>query len=692
MSSREGTVPSGSRWQTPDFYISLPVLSDEAKANRVVFHASTRFGSSSPKRRSPSWSIYEPSSSATEPELLASPYEADLTNGPSASSSKPSPSILKEETTSPNSTSEYVPSARSSTAPSGSGRLFLSHIELPSLTIVHSNAQWRDLRDQYLARKKSERCYITTPDDKGKGRASTSHDSSEEAFVARALSIGPSTSHISRSTAASTPSGPPPLSLPAVGSKRIRASRSFLRSTKSQYPTDPEEPDSDGNVPIELDGGLYEPIDDGPPPKYTKKLNHRGRILSVFSFRQPKRSLVKLTEEEKAQLVERWCHMCHKKKFAMLCHGKSQGRACKSAFCDFCLAKYPLPFDPFSTFRCPRCTQECICLKCVQVNQPDKLRRPMQKGYPKLKLKLRKQAERDLASATTDSQESEASYRTPSGSPSDPSPALDVEDPSLPITSTSPKIAFGSFMLPPPDTQYSIYDTSMVPLPEPQSSPPPPDPSDSSLRASYFDILQAQEPGASPTGTTGSGSKSVDRTVEQGKRVTKARRKYGFLELDPHVAIPGHTWVGNTGMFGFEDDENHLSVQEDSGLAFDDVIDGTAFEKQAEEQGISLAQVQLANPPFLEVLSAPNSLPSMEEDAGAGDTTPEETITPVHDRRADDDMHAEPSPSTPIKYSHSNNAQDIPPLKAIIVHTPDRQAFIARALNAITHLSGGAVW
>ncbi|KAG9043012.1 hypothetical protein FS837_010142 [Tulasnella sp. UAMH 9824] len=92
------------------------------------------------------------------------------------------------------------------------------------------------------------------------------------------------------------------------------------------------------------------------------------RVHSIWTNRGTQRNLRIFTKEEQARIEAecrpRWCHMCHKKKLTMACNG-TKGR-CGTTFCDHCLARYPLDFDPFSTFLCPRCDGTCICGACMK--------------------------------------------------------------------------------------------------------------------------------------------------------------------------------------------------------------------------------------------------------------------------------------------------------------------------------------
>ncbi|KAG8970445.1 hypothetical protein FRC03_008642 [Tulasnella sp. 419] len=110
----------------------------------------------------------------------------------------------------------------------------------------------------------------------------------------------------------------------------------------------------------------------------------------------------KSKEDAESGGVMRWCHMCHRKRIAMSC------RLCPKPFCDSCLAKYPLPFDPNSQLsRCPVCSNRCICLACKRKRNEEKGNHVESSAKPRSRKLLRRQpadAEQDAeqVSAATD--------------------------------------------------------------------------------------------------------------------------------------------------------------------------------------------------------------------------------------------------------------------------------------------------
>ncbi|KAG8845804.1 hypothetical protein FRB96_002263 [Tulasnella sp. 330] len=73
--------------------------------------------------------------------------------------------------------------------------------------------------------------------------------------------------------------------------------------------------------------------------------------------------------ERKGTVAKKHCHMCRSRRWSLLCTGVIQRankvERCTKGICDRCLAKFPLPFDPFdSEFKCPPCNGICFCDVC----------------------------------------------------------------------------------------------------------------------------------------------------------------------------------------------------------------------------------------------------------------------------------------------------------------------------------------
>lgn len=66
----------------------------------------------------------------------------------------------------------------------------------------------------------------------------------------------------------------------------------------------------------------------------------------------------------------------------------------------------------------------------------------------------------------------------------------------------------------------------------------------------------------------------------------QVRRRYGFLGLDPGVILPGQTWVGDIGMFAFDEEEVSVSTPPPP----------PPDQTQAMDVGVSLGQLELDPP------------------------------------------------------------------------------------------------
>ncbi|KAG8947415.1 hypothetical protein FRC04_010735 [Tulasnella sp. 424] len=395
------------------------------------------------------------------------------------------------------------------------------------------------------------------------------------------------------------------------------------------------------------------------PPDSLLLVSRNGkRMHSIWTARGTQRNMRIFTEEEQlrieAECTIRWCHMCHKKKLIMACNA-SKGR-CAAAFCDHCLARYPLDFDPFTTFSCPKCEGTCICGACMQnrakreANLAAGGAKPRRKAAPRTKLSKADRAEQtrlfgasnnlpsdaELSDASSEdvpmakivSRTQTAGRRTAStlSSPSPPSPPPQLLDQfintasirwSTPLSyrASSPDIPSSGFgenaptptpLTPPhPSTwadDYPYLRSKGLPSSPARSS------SSSLGAASYFEkqlqLVEAKDsveklkkerrkaiPVVSPFEMT---SEQVFEWAEPFRKeepvqqpLHQVRRRYGFLGLDPGVTLPGQTWVGDVGMFAFDEEEVSASTPPPP----------LSDQTQAMDVGVSLGQLELDQPP-----------------------------------------------------------------------------------------------
>lgn len=350
------------------------------------------------------------------------------------------------------------------------------------------------------------------------------------------------------------------------------------------------------------------------------------RVHSIWTSRGTQRNLRVFTEEEqsriKAECTDRWCHMCHKKKLIMACNGIAKGR-CGAGFCDHCLARYPLDFDPFGTFSCPKCEDICICGACMQnrakrgANGAAGDSKPRRRAAPRTKLSKADRAEQkrlieaatslqseaelsdasteDVAVAKIDCPTDKPNIGTAStlSSPYPLSPSPQLLDRTMSITTirwSTPS----SFLAASPGIQSrSVEQGSPAPPPLPSfhssahleeysylrstgSVSPPRSLSPSSVgAASYFEkqirlveakdsIQKLKEERRKAIPTVSPFEMTSDQVFDWAEPFRKeepveqplhhVKRRYGFPELDPAVILPGQTWVGDVGMFGFDDE------------------------------------------------------------------------------------------------------------------------------------------
>ncbi|KAG8906206.1 hypothetical protein FRC01_008094 [Tulasnella sp. 417] len=373
---------------------------------------------------------------------------------------------------------------------------------------------------------------------------------------------------------------------------------------------------------------------------------------SIWTSRGTQRNLRIFTGEEEARIAAectpRWCHMCHKKKLIMSCNG-TKGR-CRANFCDHCLARYPLDFDPFTTFSCPKCEGTCICGGCMQNRANREAKRaardskPRRKAAPRTKLSKAQRAEQtklleavknlpseaelsdasneDVAVPVTGSQTGEPNRGTAStlSSPSPPSPPPQLPDQTT-STATIRWSTPSSLLAASPGIQSAGVEQESPPLPSfyspayvedysylrsKSSISPPRSSSPSSVSAaSYFEkqvrLVEAKEsvqklkderrkaiPTVSPFEMT---SEQVFEWAEPFRKqdpvpqpLHLVKRRYKFPELNPGFILPGQTWVGDVGMFGFDEEEIPASK----------VPQHSSDQQQgAKDVGVSLGQLEL---------------------------------------------------------------------------------------------------
>ncbi|KAG9015990.1 hypothetical protein FRB90_003910 [Tulasnella sp. 427] len=378
------------------------------------------------------------------------------------------------------------------------------------------------------------------------------------------------------------------------------------------------------------------------------------RVHSIFTGRTVQRELRIFTPEERARIDAesryKWCHMCHKKNLVMLCDS-SAGKRCRAGFCDHCLAKYPLPFEPFATFVCPRCDGTCICAACMRLRAKGGAKKPAKrelKAGPKTKLSKAAQAEQarfvaasresvqaaeqmdanggDVPLADVVHQPATVVRRTTStlSPPPPPSPSPRPTQQGTPITeirwsmppstrTASPGIQSRQSTEIPTTTPLTPLRSAIWLEDDPYSRPKTSlseGPSPSSARtASYFakqlKLMEAQDADElkqlreSTDAISALSPQEVYDSLVAPVPVEGIKRKYGFRELDPRVVLPGQTWVGDVGMFGFDEqdapEQSHplrLSTSSESSRNF----------------GINPDMLELKSPPKLQVDISPEIL------------------------------------------------------------------------------------
>ncbi len=269
--------------------------------------------------------------------------------------------------------------------------------------------------------------------------------------------------------------------------------------------------------------------------------------------------------------------------------------------------RYPLPFNPLITFDCPKCLRICICAACRRKNSSfevpqESSRKRKRHAEDKDTQKAPSTTDPDALSADVD--DTPPAPQTPSTATvlgkrqrsfsnsvaSDPPKASvsthDADDelvmtPSLlsplpePLEEEAPQELehnLGEYNSPEKRMSYMTEMTKALSEPPLTFRPPPqisrstgtqesPDNPNYIMQKSvpYFTIaarkLQREKsyPMESRSESLRDSTLLKDSSaIEDGSPFQRARRTYRFPALDPSVTLPGQTWIGDVGMFGFD--------------------------------------------------------------------------------------------------------------------------------------------